>query len=148
MKSVVTTVTAYLATLPPERRKEFRAVLQMVRAHMPKGYKQELRWGMISWEIPLAKYPDTYNGHPLCYAALAAQKNHLALYLMGAYMQTGQAAAIKAAFQKEGKRLDMGKSCIRFRKAADLPLAALGKSIAAVTPAKYIANYEKVKPKR
>jgi len=148
MKTAAKTVTEYLATLPPDRRKEFATVLKMVRAHMPKGYKQELRWGMISWEIPLAKYPDTYNGHPLCYAALAAQKNHIALYLMGAYMQTGQAAAIKAAFQKEGKRLDMGKSCIRFKKAADLPLAALGKSIAAVTPAKYIANYEKVKPKR
>ena len=141
-------LTAHLATLPADRRKEFVAVRKLVKGKMPKGYREVYRQGMAVWEIPLAKYPDTYNGQPLCYAALAAQKHHLSLYLMGAYSDPAQTAAIKAAFKEEGKRLDMGKSCIRFKKAADLPLAALGKSIAAVTPAKYIANYEKVKPKR
>src|SRR5690242_5866353 len=139
-----TNITEYLASIPPERRKELSAVRQVVKRNLPKGYKEVLRWGIISWEIPLTHYPRTHNAQPLCYAALGAQKNHLSLYLMGCYMVPAQAAAIKTAFQEEGKRLDMGKSCIRFKRAADLPLGAIGRSVAAVPPGLYILRYEEV----
>ena len=120
------------------------AVRKMLKACMPKGYKEVMRWGMISWEVPFTLYSDTHNGLPLCYAALAAQKNHLSLYLMGVYMHPDQVAAVKAAFKEAGKRLDMGKSCIRFKSAADIPLAAIGKLVAQIPPARYIVRYEEL----
>lgn len=142
--SAAQTVTEYLASLPAERRKELAAVRAMIKKKLPKGYKEVMRWGMIVWEIPFRTYPSTHNSQPLCYAALTVQKRHLSLYLMGAYMHPEQTAAIKAAFKAAGKKLDMGKSCIRFRRAEDLPLAALGKAIAAIPPVKYIVRYEEL----
>ena len=144
MQSAAKTVTAYLAELPPDRRKELAAVRKMVKAHLPKGYREAMGWGMINWEIPLSTYTKTHGQYPLCYAALGAQKHYLSLYLMAAYMEPRLTAQIKAAFQEEGKKLDMGKSCIRFRRASDLPLEALGEVIAAVPPALYILRYEEL----
>jgi len=137
--SSATTVKQYLAELPKERRDVVAKVRKMVLENLPKGYKEAVSWGVISYEIPLETYPDTYNRKPLCYVALAAQKNHYALYLMGAYAKPGQAAALKDAFAKAGKKLDMGKSCLRFRKLEDLPLDALGSIIAALPPDEMIA---------
>lgn len=138
------TITEYLASLPPERRKEMAAVRKLVKAHLPKGYKEVMNWGMICWEIPVTKYPRTHNAQPLCYVALAAQKQHLSLYLTGAYMFPDQAEAIKAGFKAAGKRLDMGKSCLRFRTADDLVQPVIAKSIAAIPPGRYIVRYEEV----
>jgi len=137
-----TTVKEYLEWLPEERRKVISKVRSVIRKHLPKGYEEKLAYGIISYQVPLKTLPDTYNGQPLCYAALAAQKNHNALYLMCAYGDTKQRAALQNAFAKAGKKLDMGKSCVRFKNAEDLPLPAIGKLIAAVPPAKYIAVYE------
>ena len=138
------TVTEYLATFPAERRKEIAAVRKMVKANMPSGYKERLYQGMLLWEMPLATYPDTYNGQPLCHVAISAHRDHLALYLMGAYMLKRQ-GGIKEAFAAAGKKLDMGKACIRFKKADDLPLPALGKMIKALPPALFIVRYEEIK---
>ena len=139
----VTTPVEYIASLPADRRKELATVRQMMNKHMPKGFAEEYLWGMIGWGIPLSRYPDTYNKQPLCYAALAAQKHFSSLYLMGCYADAGQLAALKKAFAARGKKLDMGKSCIHFQKAADLPLAEIGKLIAAISMEKWIEVYEK-----
>ncbi len=136
------TAEAYLESLPLEQRTELAPVLAMVRRSMPKGYEESTDAGMICWQVPLSRYPDTYNRKPLMYVALAAQKRHLALYLMGCYMDGPATAAIRAAFEEAGLRLDMGKACIRFRRAADLPLAAIGKQIRAMTVEKYLTRYE------
>jgi uncharacterized protein YdhG (YjbR/CyaY superfamily) len=146
--SSATTVAKYLASLPPERRKVVAAVRKMVLKHLPAGYRETMGWGMISYGIPLKTYPDTYNGQPLCYAALAAQKHHYALYLMCAYADAKQVAALEKAFAKAGKRMDIGKSCLRFKQLEDLPLEAIGKVIASAPPRKFIAIYEKNRPKR
>jgi hypothetical protein len=114
--STAKTVTEYLASLPPERRKEMATVRKFVKTHLPKGYKEVMNWGMICWEIPATKYPRTHNALPLCYASLASHKQKLSLYLTAAYFFSEQAEAIKAGFKAAGKRLDMGKSCIRFRR--------------------------------
>ena len=144
VQSNAKTVTEYLASLPPERRKEMAAVRRLVKSHLPKGYKEVMNWGMICWEVPESRYPRLNNAQPLCYAALAAQKQYCSLYLTGAYMFPAQAAAIKAGFKEEGKRPDMGKCCVRFKTAGALPQAALGKVIAAIPPGMLILRYEEL----
>jgi uncharacterized protein DUF1801 len=146
--SKATTVKEYLAWLPEERRKVISKVRSVIRKHLPKGYEEKVTYGIISYQVPLKTLPDTYNGQPLCYAALAAQKNHNSLYLMCAYGDAKQRADLEQAFKTAGKRLDMGKACVRFKNAEDLPLPAIGKLIAAVPPAKYIATYEASKKRK
>ena len=141
-RSSAASVDEYLAELPVARRAVIAAVRDVVRGALPDGYVESMSWGMISYQIPLARYPNTYNGQPLTYAALAAQKNHFALYLMGAYADPAEAAALEAAFEAEGKRMDMGKSCLRFKRVEDLPLPAIGQLIASTPPDAFIARYE------
>ncbi len=152
VSSKAATVADYLAELDPERRKEIIAVRDIVNAALPAGYAEVMSYGMIGWVIPLADYPDTYNGQPLAYAGLAAQKNSNSLYLNCAYAspdRTDQFREAWAASQALGvKKLDMGKSCIRFKRAADLALDVIRDEIAANAPAEFIAIYERAKPVR
>ena len=141
-KSDATTVEAYLDELPDERRAVVAAVRDTIRARLPAGYEEAMRWGMICYEVPQARYPDTYNGQPLCYASLAAQKGHYALYLTCAYSDPAHAAWLEREFQAAGKRLDMGKSCVRFKRLEDLPLPVVGEAIASTPPERFIALYE------
>lgn len=142
-RSTARTPAAYLASLPPERRTALAAVRKAVKRYMPKGYRETMNWGAITWEVPLSRYPNTYNGQPLAYVSLAAQKNFSTLYLMGAYSNPRQYRALKTAFARAGKKFDMGKSCLHFKRAEDLELDAIGKVIASFTPDKWIAVMEK-----
>jgi hypothetical protein len=87
---------------------------------------------MITYQVPLEVYPDTYNKKPLMYAALANQKNHMAVYLTGIYMDEDLNQDFEKKYKETGKRYDVGKSCVRFRKLDDLPLELIGESVAAV----------------
>jgi len=127
-------IEGYLAALPPERRGAIEAVRKVVLANMPEGYAENFNWGMISYEVPLATSGKTYNGKPLMYAALGNQKNHMALYLCGLYADDGLMARFKDRSAAAGKKLDMGKACLRFKAVDDLDLDAVGEAIAAVTP--------------
>jgi hypothetical protein len=118
------------------------AVRDMIVRNLPVGYRECMGFGMINYVIPPERYPKTYNGQPLGYVALAAQKNHFALYLMCVYMNPEREAWLRDAFAKEGKKLDMGKSCVRFKKLDDLPLEALGELISSTPPESYIERYE------
>lgn len=138
-RSNATTVSEYLASLPPDRRKAISAVRKLVKDNLPKGYKETMNWGMISYEIPLSRYPDTYNKQPLGYVAIANHKNYMTLYLLGAYIDEEK---WKQEYLKTGKRLDMGKSCLHFKKVEDLAIDFLAKSIASTPPEALIANYE------
>ncbi|HHX63818.1 MAG TPA: DUF1801 domain-containing protein [Chloroflexi bacterium] len=142
VKSDARTVEAYLDELPEERRAVVAAVRDMVLRHLPEGYHETMRWGMISYEIPLEVYPDTYNGQPLGYVGLAAQKNYYALYLMGVYADPEQTAQLRAGYERAGKRLDMGKSCLRFRRLDDLLMDVVGPLIAGTPPDAHISQYE------
>ncbi|CAN5366829.1 DUF1801 domain-containing protein [soil metagenome] len=135
----------YLDGLPEDRRATMSALRDVVVQHLPAGYTERVSYNMISYTIPLASYPNTYNGQPLCYAAIAAQKSHFAVYLMGAYTDPGQAAWIAEAFRKRGKTLNMGKSCLRFKKLDDVPLDVLGEAIASLPPAKFIRLHEQAR---
>jgi hypothetical protein len=141
-KSSAKTVDEYLEELPADRRAVISAVRNVILRNLPEGYQEAMNWGMISYEIPLARYPKTYNGQPLAYAALAAQKNHYAVYLNGIYQQGTTPGWFAEEFRKAGKKLDMGKSCVRFRKLDDLPLGAIGMAIARVKPEEFIAQFE------
>ncbi len=142
VRSDAKTVKQYLEGLPEERRGAISAVRDVVLENLPKGYRESMNWGMITYELPLERYPDTYNKQPLCYVGLAAQKNYNALYLMGAYGDPAQEKRLKEAFRKAGKKMDMGKSCLRFRSEDDLPLDAIGETVASTPPNRLIAMHE------
>jgi uncharacterized protein YdhG (YjbR/CyaY superfamily) len=146
--SRATTVDDYIAELPEERARVVAALRNVVRKKLPKGYRESMEFGMISYGIPLERYPDTYNGRPLGYVAIAAQKNHYSLYLMGVYGFPEHERALREAFAKAGKKLDMGKSCVRFKSLDDIPLDAIGDSIASVPPDALIEHYEAAHGKR
>jgi uncharacterized protein YdhG (YjbR/CyaY superfamily) len=145
MQSKATTVKEYLAELTEERRKAISAVRTKIRKRLPKGYEEAMNWGMITYQVPLKTYPDTYNGQPLMYAALASQKSHMAVYLMGIYISEGTRQEFEAKYKATGKRFDAGKSCVRFRKLDDLPLDLIGDAIASMQVDELIEAYEKTR---
>lgn len=145
VQSKAQTVKEYLAELPPDRRKEIEAVRKVILANLPKGYEEGMDFGMIVYYIPLSRYPDTYNKHPLAIAALASQKNYMSVYLMCVYGERQYMDWFKKSFEASGKKLDMGKSCVRFKTADDLPLDVIGEAVAKVSVDNYIKHYEKVR---
>jgi hypothetical protein len=142
VSSKAATPEAYLAELPPERAALVARLRGLVNAHIPPGYEERMSWGMIGWEVPLSRYRDTYNKQPLVYAGLAAQKNYTALYLNCIYASAERTERLKAAWAAEGKTLDMGKSCLRFKGAQDIAEDALAEAVAAVSVDTFIAEYE------
>lgn len=138
VSSKETTPEAYLASLPPERRKVVATVRALVRKHLPKGYVETMNWGMLSYEIPLGLYPDTYNKQPLMYMALAAQKNSYMLYMMGVASKSGLMEKLSDAYRASGRKLDMGKECLRFKTIEELPLAVIAEIVAATSVEQHI----------
>ena len=141
-KSKASTVQEYLDELPDDRRPVVEAVRKAILKSLPKGYREAMNWGVINYEVPLERFPDTHNGHPLTYVGLSAQKNYYVLYVMSAYGDPKLLAELQDAFKKADKKLDMGQCCVRFRKLEDLPLDAIGRIVARVTPEKYIEVYK------
>jgi hypothetical protein len=140
--SAAKTVNAYLKELPADRRRVVSAVRKRILEHLPAGYEEGMNFGAITYHIPLKRFPDTYNGQPLCYVALAAQKNFFTLYLMGPYGSPKLRKQLEEAFHKAGKKMDMGKSCLHFRDLNDLPLDAIDEIVASVPAEKWIEVYE------
>jgi hypothetical protein len=138
VSSRAATVEQYLAELPDDRRVEIERVRDLINAALPNGYREAMGYGMIGWVVPLEGFPDTYNGQPLTYAGLAAQKNYNSLYLNCVYASKERTERLRAGFAAAGKKLDMGKSCIRFRKADDLALDAIRREVESATPEEFI----------
>lgn len=130
MRSDAKTIQQYLAEMPPERREAIEKVRETIlKKNLPSGYEEALNWGMITYQVPLEVYPDTYNKKPLMYAALANQKNHMAVYLTAIYMDEKLNQDFEKSYRETGKRYDVGKSCVRFRKLDDLPLPVIADNI-------------------
>lgn len=142
MQSKARSVSEYLASLPPDRRQTLSSVREMIRRRLPVGYEEAMNWGMITYQVPLDRFCDTYNGQPLAYAALASQKRYCSLYLSCAYQDADAREALLDAFARAGRKANMGKSCIRFTKLDDLPLDAIGHEIARMSVASFIDAYE------
>ena len=136
------TVEEYLKELPEDRRQVVSEVRGVILQNLPDGYQETMNWGMISYEVPLERYPDTYNDQPLMYMALAAQKNHYAVYSSGVHLEASLEAWVRAEFKKAGKKLDMGKSCIRFKKLENLPLHVVEKIAGGQRVDEFIRLYE------
>lgn len=142
-----TSVDEYLAGLPESQRSVLEPVRDTVRTNLPKGYQEVMHGKFIAYVIPLSRYSNTYNGHPLQYVAITSQKNYFSLYLMVPYGDKKELAQLQDGFRKAGKKLDMGKSCIRFKKLEDLPLDVIAESVARTSVDDYIRGYEAVKRK-
>ncbi len=144
-KSNVQTVEDYIQELPEYRRETIEEIRELILEHLPDGYEETISWGMINYEIPLDKYPDTYNGQPLTYIGLAAQENHNALYLMSVYQDEELQEWLEEQFEEASKEMDMGRSCLRFQTVNDLPLDAIAEIIAKQTPDEFIEAYEETR---
>jgi hypothetical protein len=143
MRSEAKSVAEYLASLPPERREAIATVRETILANLPDGYVEAMDWGMISYQVPLARYPDTYNRKPLMYAALASQKSYMVVYLSAIYADASARKAFEDAYRATGMRYDVGQSCVRFRTLADLPLDVIGDAVAGTSVDDYIERYER-----
>lgn len=133
-------VKDYLAALPEDRKPEFMKVYNLIRENLPEGYEEAFSSGMVVWQIPLSVRPKTYNGQPLSFGGLANQKNKISLYLTPVYA----IGRFKHRLEEAGKKLDMGKSCIRYKRADDLPLDAIAEIVRACTLDVVLPLYDEV----
>ena len=157
MQSKATTISDYLASLPDDRRKAIETVRDTILANLDKDYEEGMQYGMIGYYIPHRIYPAGYHANPkqgLPFAALASQKNYMSVYLMGLYCgciegvsDTNLVRWFREAWAKTGKKLNMGKACIRFKKADDLALDVLGEAIRRMPARKYVEVYEEARRK-
>ncbi|MFO0829108.1 MAG: DUF1801 domain-containing protein [Phycisphaerales bacterium] len=145
MHSKATTVDEYLRQLPPDRLAAIEAVRTAMRKHMDKDLEEGMQYGMIGYYVPHRVFAAGYHcdpKQPLPYAGLASQKGHMSLYLMCTYGNEELNAWFRDAWAKTGKKLDMGKACIRFKKLDDLALDVIAESLKRATVKKYLAHYQ------
>jgi uncharacterized protein YdhG (YjbR/CyaY superfamily) len=145
MRSQATTVAAYLKELPPDRRETIKALRDVILENLPEGYVEGIGYGMISYVVPHSLYPDGYHcdpKQPLPFISLASQKNHLSLYMFCIYTDPQEQERFCQAWRDSGKKLDMGKSCVRFKKLDDVPLDVIAEQLQRLPVEKFVANYE------
>ncbi|MBX3402859.1 MAG: DUF1801 domain-containing protein [Phycisphaeraceae bacterium] len=146
MQSKAKTVAEYLKELPEDRREAVQAVRRVILANLDKGFVEQMSYGGICYCVPHSLYPAGYHCDPkqaLPYAGIGSQKNHIGIYLMCLYNDPADLATFQREWRATGKKLDMGKSCVRFRKIEDIPLEVVGRAVKRVTLKKFIEHYEK-----
>ncbi len=139
--STATTPDEYIASLPDDRREAVATVREVVNRNLPPGYVEGISSGMIAWWVPLETFPDTYNGQPLGLAGIASQKHYISLYLMSVYGDLAEEAWFKQRYAESGQKLNMGKSCLRFRRLEEVPLDVIGETIARADIERTLAHY-------
>jgi len=140
-----TTVAAYLKSLPADRRAAIEAIREVVNANIDPRFEEGIQYGMIGWYLPHSEYPDGYHcdpKQPLPFASVASQKSHIGLYLFCIYTSEDEKARFVEEWKATGKRLDMGKSCVRVKKLDDLPLEVLGRAFRRIRAKDFVASYE------
>ena len=145
VRSAADSPEQYLAELPEDRRDAIGEVRNVILRNLPDGYEEQMGWGMLAYVVPLERYPDTYNTQPLMYAALASQKHHMAVYLTNVYADEATLDWFREAYLATGKKLDVGKSCVRFRRLDQLPLDVVGQAVARTSVDEFIAQYERAR---
>lgn len=144
----ISTVSEYLAAQPADRRAALNEVRRAINRALPAGYQEGIQWGMISWFVPLSKYPAGYGGdpkQPLPLISLASQKSYLALHLICLYGKPELREWFQAQYQKSGKKLDMGKGCLRFKSVPDLALDVVAAALSRLPIEEYTAGYQAVR---
>lgn len=147
MQSNSTSPEDYLNELPEDRKDAINALRKVIKKHLPKGFKEEMSYGMIGYVVPHKLYPNGYHCDPklpLPFMSIASQKNFIAVYHMGLYADEKLMKWFTDAYAKAvpGK-LDMGKSCLRFKKPEQIPFDLIGELAAKMTPQDWITLYEK-----
>lgn len=142
------TVADYLLELPPGRADVVSDIRDLVNDHIPPGYEEGMLYGMITWFVPASVYPDTYNGKPLAYISLAAQRNYYSLYLMGVYADSEEERRFRDRWLARGGKLNMGKSCLRFTDPATLHVDLLAEVIASVPVDEFVATTKAARSNR
>ncbi|MHA2251962.1 MAG: DUF1801 domain-containing protein [Candidatus Kariarchaeaceae archaeon] len=145
MQSKAETVEEYLGELSVDRREILSKVREVVLDNLPDGYEEVMQYGMISYVIPLEVFPKTYNKQPLSYLSLASQKNHIALYMNNIYADKKLKEWFVKEYKASGKKLDMGKSCVRFKKLENLPLDVIAKTVTQTSTDEFITLYKHAK---
>jgi uncharacterized protein YdhG (YjbR/CyaY superfamily) len=138
-------VAEYIAALPADRRAAISAVRKTINDNLPAGYEEGIQFGMIGWYVPLSMYPAGYAENkkvPLPLVALASQKSGMALHFLCFYGHPTLSTWFTDEYKKSGKKLDMGKGCVRFNKLDNLALDVVGRTIARVPVAQHVANYK------
>jgi uncharacterized protein YdhG (YjbR/CyaY superfamily) len=139
------TVAQYLAALPADRRAALSAVRRVINENLPDGYEEGMQFGMIGWYVPLSRYPAGYGENPkvpLPLVALASQKSGMVLHFLCFYGHPTLSTWFISEYKKSGKKLDMGKGCVRFKKLEDLALDVVGRTVARVSVEEHMANYQ------
>lgn len=142
MRSKAATVEDYIRELPEDRRDTVIRMRELILANLPVGYEESMTWGMPTYEVPLSAYPKTYNKKPLMFLALAAQKNYYSLYLMHVYQDGEAHKRLEEAFERMGEKMNIGKSCLRFKSIDRIPLDEIAALIASMPLQDYISLYE------
>jgi uncharacterized protein YdhG (YjbR/CyaY superfamily) len=148
MKIAASSVEDYLSKIPEDRRAAIQAVRETIRKNLDSQYEEGMQYGMIGYYVPHRIYPAGYHcdsKQPLPFASIASQKNHMAVYLMCIYMDRPHGKWFMDAYAKSGKKLDAGKSCIRFTKVEDLALDVIGEAVRRWPAKAYVAHYEKLR---
>src|SRR5438477_10131011 len=139
------TVVQYLSALPADRRAALIAVRKLINENLPKGFEEGMQFGMISWYVPLSMYPAGYGENPkvpLPFLALASQKSGMVLHFLCFYGHPTLSSWFTSEYKKSGKKLDMGKGCVRFKSLDDLALNVVGRTVARVSVEEHMANYQ------
>ncbi len=148
MQIPTNSVEEYLSNVPDERKIAFQKLVETISENLPKGFQTNLSYGMIGWSVPLETFPAGYHcspGTPLPFINLASQKNFIALYHMGIYANDELLNWFVEEYSKHSKRkLDMGKSCIRFKKPDEIPFELIAELSKRMTPKDWISIYEKM----
>ncbi|MDQ0477560.1 DUF1801 domain-containing protein [Chryseobacterium sp. MDT2-18] len=148
MKIEANSIEDYLNNVPEERKSSFRKLYETVSQNLPQGFQEELSYGMIGWNISLETYPASYHctpNTPLPFINLASQKNFIALYHMGIYANKDLLKWFTEEYSKySARKLDMGKSCIRFKKTDDIPFELIAELCRKISPQDWISTYEKL----
>ena len=143
-RTVPDDVLAYLDAAPGPWRELLRDVFDTLTRVVPDGYELGMHWGMPTWVVPLARFPRTYNGKPLAYVSVGAQKNYVSVYLMGVYSVPEEVEAFREAWRSSTGRIDMGKSCLRLKKPADVDHELLARTVAGTPVDRFIETYERI----
>lgn len=138
-------VLEYLNNLPTDRKEALKKVREVVLQNLPEGYTEQIQYGMISYVIPLEKYPNTYNKQPLVLLTIGNQKNYMSLYMNNIYADPELRNWFINAYENSGNKLDMGKSCVRFKKLENLPLEVIGEAVSRTSVQEFIQLYEEAK---
>lgn len=145
VSSAANSVHQYLEQLPQPRRGELEQLVELIRANLPQGHDEAMAFGMIAWQVPIEISGPTYNKQPLCPVALAAQKHHISLYLLSIYGSEELTKEFQERWKASGKKLDMGKSCIRFRSLDQADLETIAWAVGLLTPEQFTEMYLKAR---